>query len=104
MRWISGIKVNHQGHEGTRRNTIPLVAQSFGRPRVLGGRVSFWLALAALVAGALSLLFSASAEEKRISIYSTAANYSLPTLVRSGQEYVGLLEVLEPLGSVHART
>lgn len=55
---------------------------------------------------ALALLLSASApsvEEKRITIYSTAANYSLPVLGREGHDYVGLLEILEPLGSVSAR-
>jgi N-acetylmuramoyl-L-alanine amidase len=46
---------------------------------------------------------AAPVEEKRVSIYSTAANYSLPVVERDGREYVGLLEVLEPLGSVGAR-
>ena len=45
-----------------------------------------------------------SAAEKRISIYSTAANYSLPLIERNGGDYVGLLEILDPLGSVSART
>ena len=45
-----------------------------------------------------------SADEKRISIYSTAANYSLPLIERNGGDYVGLLEILDPLGSVSART
>src|SRR5229473_1589898 len=44
-----------------------------------------------------------SADEKRISIYSTAANYSLPLIERNGGDYVGLLEILDPLGSVSAR-
>jgi N-acetylmuramoyl-L-alanine amidase len=42
--------------------------------------------------------------EKRLSVYSVAANYSLPLVQREGQNYVGLLELLEPLGSVSART
>lgn len=42
------------------------------------------------------------AEEKRISVYSTVATYSLPVVDRAGHEYVGLLEVLEPLGRVSA--
>jgi N-acetylmuramoyl-L-alanine amidase len=56
---------------------------------------------------ALAFLFSASApsvDEKRISVYSTAANYSLPVVGREGHDYVGLLEILEPLGTVSART
>jgi N-acetylmuramoyl-L-alanine amidase len=44
-----------------------------------------------------------SADEKRISVYSTLANYSLPVVDRDGREYVGLLEILEPLGSVSSR-
>jgi N-acetylmuramoyl-L-alanine amidase len=45
-----------------------------------------------------------SADEKRISIYSPSANYSLPVVDRNGHEYVGLLEILEPLGTVNSRT
>ena len=50
------------------------------------------------------LLVGDSADEKRVTVYSTAANYSLPVSERNGQDYVGLLEVLEPLGSVSARS
>ena len=39
-----------------------------------------------------------------LSIYSNAANYSLPLSQRFGQDYVSLLEVLDPLGKVTART
>ena len=58
-----------------------------------------------LLAVVLVLLVSnaPSADEKRISIYSTAANYSLPLIERNGGDYVGLLEILDPLGSVSAR-
>jgi N-acetylmuramoyl-L-alanine amidase len=44
-----------------------------------------------------------SAPEKHLSIYSTAANYSLPIVQRQGHDYVGLLELLEPLGTVSAK-
>ena len=52
------------------------------------------------------LLLSAapSAEEKHISVYSPVAIYTLPVLERAGQEYVGLLELLEPLGRVSSQT
>jgi N-acetylmuramoyl-L-alanine amidase len=43
-----------------------------------------------------------SADEKRVSIYSSVATYSLPVVDRAGHEYVGLLELLEPLGRVSA--
>ena len=52
------------------------------------------------------LLLSAapSAEEKHISVYSPVAIYTLPVLERAGHEYVGLLELLEPLGRVSSQT
>ncbi len=50
------------------------------------------------------LLVSAAAPEKRLSIYSSAANYSLPIVQRQGHEYVGLLELLDPLGKVSAKS
>jgi N-acetylmuramoyl-L-alanine amidase len=48
------------------------------------------------------LLLSAarSADEKHISIYSPVAIYALPVQEHAGHEYVGLLELLEPLGRV----
>ena len=45
-----------------------------------------------------------SADEKRISVYSPVAVYSLPVLERAGHEYVGLLELLEPLGRVSSQS
>ena len=58
--------------------------------------------LALLIAAAL--VVAAAPDERKISIYSTAANYSLPVIQKSGQDYVGLLEILEPLGTVNAKT
>src|SRR5271167_2963741 len=52
---------------------------------------------------ASALLLYSSPEEKRISIYSNVANYTLPIVERNGTDYVGLLEVFEPLGSVSAK-
>jgi len=51
----------------------------------------------------LTLLLSAMPPEKHLSVYSVAANYSLTLVPREGREYVGLLEVLEPLGRVSAK-
>ena len=42
--------------------------------------------------------------EKHLAVYSVAANYSLPLVQREGRPYVGLLEVLEPLGKVSAKS
>jgi N-acetylmuramoyl-L-alanine amidase len=50
------------------------------------------------------LLVSGAAPEKHLSIYSTAANYSLPIVQRQGREYIGLLELLDPLGTVSAKS
>ena len=50
-----------------------------------------------------ALVLSSAAPEKRLSIYSVAANYSLPLVQRDGRDYVGVLELLEPLGKVSAR-
>src|SRR5215472_15146726 len=58
----------------------------------------------------LSILFLASAflvtgapPEKQISVYSKAANYSQP-VIEHGQDYVGLFEILEPLGTVRIKS
>jgi N-acetylmuramoyl-L-alanine amidase len=49
------------------------------------------------------ILPAGSADEKRIAIYGVTTNYSLPVIDRNGHEYVGLLEIVEPLGNVNAR-
>jgi N-acetylmuramoyl-L-alanine amidase len=59
--------------------------------------------LATLLAALIFLGATPSADEKRISIYSTVATYALPVVDRNGREYVGLLEILEPLGRVSTR-
>jgi len=57
-----------------------------------------------LVAIVSTLLLSAAPPEKHLSVYSVAANYSLPLVQHDGRDYVGLLELLEPLGRVTAKT
>jgi N-acetylmuramoyl-L-alanine amidase len=44
------------------------------------------------------------ADEKHLTVYSTGASYSLSVDERDGREYVGVLDLLEPLGTVSART
>ena len=51
-----------------------------------------------------AMLIFGAAPEKRLSVYSVAANYSLPLVQREGHQYVGLLEVLEPLGKVSEKS
>ena len=50
------------------------------------------------------LLVAGSPDEKRISVYSNVANYSLTAVQRNNLDYIGLLELLEPLGTVSAKT
>lgn len=61
---------------------------------------------AILLAGTiiLSAAISASDNDKHISVYSPVAVYSLPVLDRAGREYVGLLELLDPLGRVSSQS
>jgi N-acetylmuramoyl-L-alanine amidase len=66
-------------------------------------------AIGALLKPALVFLFAltlfpvaTSADEKLVAVYSPVATYTLPVIDRGGQEYVGLLELLEPLGRVSA--
>jgi N-acetylmuramoyl-L-alanine amidase len=56
-----------------------------------------------ILGSASAILFSASSEEKRLSIYSNATSYSLPVTQRDAQEYVALLELLQRLGPVTAK-
>src|SRR5215471_8765807 len=57
----------------------------------------------ALLFGCVGVLSGLPSDEKRITIYSTAANYSLPVVDHNSLDYVGLLEILEPLGQVSAK-
>ncbi len=60
--------------------------------------------LAILLATATFMSSAPAADEKYISVYSPVAIYTLPVLERAGHEYVGLLELLEPLGRVSTET
>lgn len=61
-------------------------------------------ALVVLLTSVALLSAANSADEKHISVYSPVAIYSLPVLERAGHEYVGLLELLEPLGRVSSES
>ena len=63
-------------------------------------KVGYWILLATV-----TLLSAApAADEKHISVFSPVAVYTLPVQERAGREYVGLLELLEPLGRVSTET
>src|ERR1700686_2645502 len=78
----------------------PAVAR-VSRPRRRSAVASALFLLSALLLSAL--LLSGAAPDKHLSVYSVAANYSLPIVQREGRDYVGLLELLEPLGKVSAK-
>jgi N-acetylmuramoyl-L-alanine amidase len=61
-------------------------------------------AIALIASFFLSSFLSSAAPEKHLSVYSVAANYSLPLVQRDGRGYVGLLELLEPLGKVSSKS
>jgi|SRR5579862_1396728 len=69
-----------------------------------GFPAQFFTVLIAVLAIAAALLFSAQADEKRLAVYSNLANYSLSVIRTNNLDYVALLELLEPLGSVTAST
>src|SRR5580658_8628064 len=71
------------------------------RPRQVGGAMRLLFPLGVLICFTLPL---SAAPEKHLSIYSTVANYSLPIVQRQGRDYIGLLELLDPLGTVSAKS
>jgi len=67
----------------------------------------YWLRLCLLVAGAAALLWQHAAvraqSSDQLAVFSQPTKYSVAVLNVSGQPYVGLVDVLEPLGSVEGR-
>src|SRR6266851_705763 len=80
----------------TRENRRSEIANRYGK-----GLAFVWASVLLFLA---VLLVAAAAPEKHLAIYSTAANYSLPVVQRQGQDYIGLLELLDPLGTVSAKS
>ena len=52
----------------------------------------------------IATILGNAAPEKHLSVFSTAANYSVAIVQRDNRDYVGVLELLEPLGAVNSRT
>jgi N-acetylmuramoyl-L-alanine amidase len=66
-----------------------------------------WPVPARLAVVVLLLAFFAAAsagKNQPIAVYSNLADYSLPVVQRNGQDYVDLVAVLEPLGTVSGKT
>ena len=55
---------------------------------------------AAILLGALAV----AAQEKHLSVYAPQTYYQVAVINRAGAEYVGLLDVLEPLGKIESRS
>ena len=68
-------------------------------PKTLACRI----AAVCLVAAWFVVGSSLFAQEKRLSVYAPQMYYQVSVADRSGNEYVGLLELLEPLGRVESR-
>src|ERR1700689_3005216 len=107
MRWTDQKWINRKW---TNRNPgAPFLARSL-REKWGFSRDAGWtlplrnLLLQVIALTLISTFFSgAAAPEKHLSVYSVAANYSLPLVQHEGRNYIGLLEVLEPLGKVTAK-
>lgn len=63
-------------------------------PATIDKTLVFLLALLAVLPPATS------GGEKQLSVYAPVATYTIPVVERAGHEYVGVLELLEPLGRV----
>lgn len=75
------------------------------RPRPIAIASLLLLVLSALFAfwRQQSAVLAQPREATPLSVYSRQANYTVPLVLQNGQSYVGLVELLEPLGTVDAR-
>jgi len=84
----------------------PAGVSTLRKPQGVGQPLSPWrtaVTSACVVILLSTLLLSGAPAEKHLSVYSLAANYSVPVAQREGRDYVGLLDVLEPLGRVSGK-
>jgi N-acetylmuramoyl-L-alanine amidase len=98
MHWTRSAPVQPAAAMPRKRNSSRVISKRAVRQVVA---LSRWACYGLLVA-VTSWLFSAP-PEKHLSVFSTAANYSVPIVQRQGHDYIGLLELLDPLGSVSAK-
>jgi N-acetylmuramoyl-L-alanine amidase len=104
--WISA---GERGPREENRGALLRRTAEGGCPHVPHGRVphgrGLRLCFSLLVAAgfATAVFLPGAPETKLLAVYSPTANFSLPVTERNGGDYVGLLEILEPLGAVTAR-
>ena len=108
--WISaGDRGHRHGHREETRGALLRRTAEGGCPHVPHGRVTpgggLRLCFSLLVAAGFgtAVFLAGVPGTKLLAVYSPTANYSLPVSERNGGDYVGLLEVLEPLGAVTAK-
>lgn len=94
----TGLIGNNKRKHEPRVAILPKSCATGQRSRLKAGAVVLTLIFCSAV------LLSGAAADKHLSVYSLAANYSVPVVQREERDYVGLLEVLEPLGRVSAKT
>lgn len=97
MRWSRALKTKRSAEPAGCRRTFT---------RTPPARLVFWLFAICLTSILLpfhSLRVAGANPEKHLAVFSVAANYSLPLVQHDGRDYVGLLELLEPLGKVSAK-
>jgi N-acetylmuramoyl-L-alanine amidase len=97
MRWIN---TAHWSRFLTRSSG----ALRIGRITANGPAIAIGIGLLAGLWFTTFLLGDYSSEQRLLSVYSPVANYSLLLAQRDGRDYVGLLEMLEPLGTVSSKT
>ncbi len=97
MRWIRASGV------GQRHSTAPARRARDSRRDAGAPFYGRYLVPATVLSLLLAVSLSGAPPEKHLSVYSVAANYFLPLVQREGRDYVGLLELLEPLGKVSAK-
>jgi len=83
---------------------MPWTSYSGRQRRARHSQLHLYSGIFVLLAAGSTLLLLGVPDEKHLSVYSNAANYSLPVTERNGSDYVGLLELFEPLGTVTSKT
>ena len=73
------------------------------RPIAIAGLLLLALSTAFAYWHRQSVVLAQPREGAPLSVYSRQANYTVPLILQNGQSYVGLVELLEPLGTVDAR-
>jgi N-acetylmuramoyl-L-alanine amidase len=91
---IAALSIGSRRAPGCSAKHSPTGHRCFGRLRAFCFGIIFFLALS----------LAATPPSKHLSVYSNVANYSLPIVQRQGRDYIGLLELLEPLGTVSAKS